>query len=314
MSILFNDSGDFRSVCRFSIYIAVFTLFLFANGALLSVMFGSLLENSEVGFLGINALGLLIPTVATLLFMIRFVDRMPLQTFGTCLHEKWGRDLILGLLISSIMLLSLNLLGTVVSSINIELTDHPDGFWVNLVLIIAILAISAANEELVFRGYPLQVLMAGIGAWPAIIFMSLLFGLLHHLNPGATWLGTANTFLAGILLSVAYMRTRSLWFPYGIHIGWNLFIGPISGYAVSGIQISSIWKTELFGADWLTGGIYGPEGGLLGTTIMAITIVGVFVVKHVEISPTLRNLLLDHSSKVYTKDVCDSNPDALNAV
>jgi len=66
------------------------------------------------------------------------------------------------------------------------------------------------------------VLMAGVGPFPAMVVVSAAFGLGHHMNPNASWLGTANTFLAGIRLCLAYVRTRSLWFPYGIHIGWNL--------------------------------------------------------------------------------------------
>ncbi len=306
MSVLFNESSELRSGWKFAIYLLIFGLLLFAAGALISALLDPSLAESEVGLLGLNAIALLIPAVGALLFMVRFVDRIPVSTYGVAMHEKWGRDLVLGLLIALAMLLLFDLVGAVVENLSIETAVHGDGFWLNFLLILAMLGVSAANEELVFRGYPLQVLMAGIGAWPAMILLSGLFGLLHHLNPGATWLGTTNTFLAGILLSVAYLRTRSLWFPFGIHIGWNVAIGPVSGYAVSGIQISSIWTTEMSGADWFTGGAYGPEGGALGSVVMIAAIGTVLATRRVEISPTLRRLLQDHSKKVYAKDIVGS--------
>ena len=310
MPVFFNDSSELRSGWKFATYLLIFGLFLFAAGALISAVLDPSLAESEVGLLGLNALALLIPAVGALLFMVRFVDRIPVSTYGFAMHEKWGRDLVLGLLIAAAMLLFFDLVGAVFQGLSVETALHGDGFWLNFLLILIMLSVSAANEELVFRGYPLQVLMAGIGAWPAMILLSGLFGLLHHLNPGATWLGTTNTFLAGMLLSVAYLRTRSLWFPLGIHIGWNVVIGPVSGYAVSGIQISSIWTTEMSGADWFTGGGYGPEGGALGTVVMMIAIGAVLATRRVEISPTLRTLLLDHPTKVYAKDIVSSAPEA----
>ena len=310
MSVFFNDSSEVRSGWKFATYLLIFGLLLFAAGALISAVLDPSLAESEVGLLGLNALALLIPAVGALLFMVRFVDRIPVSTYGVAMHEKWGRDLVLGLLIAAAMLLLFDLVGAVFQGLRVETALHGDGFWLNFLLILVMLSVSAANEELVFRGYPLQVLMAGIGAWPAMILLSGLFGLLHHLNPGATWLGTTNTFLAGMLLSVAYLRTRSLWFPFGIHIGWNVVIGPVSGYAVSGIQVSSIWTTEMSGADWFTGGGYGPEGGALGTVVMMIAIGAVLATRRVEISPTLRTLLLDHPTKVYAKDIVGSAPEA----
>jgi membrane protease YdiL (CAAX protease family) len=133
----------------------------------------------------------------------------------------------------------------------------------------AVLVLSALNEELVFRGFPLQLLVEGIGKWPAIIGMSSLFGALHLNNPNVSILGTVNTIVAGILISLAYVRTRSLWMPYGIHVVWNLGLGFVFGFPLSGIDLASLWTTGIAGSDTILGGGYGPEGGLLVTFIFA---------------------------------------------
>jgi hypothetical protein len=133
----------------------------------------------------------------------------------------------------------------------------------------SVLLLAALNEELVFRGFPLQLLIDGLGEWPAMIGLSTLFGAMHFKNPNATLLGTLNTILAGVLLSLAYVRTRSLWMPYAIHAGWNLGLGFVFGFPLSGLDIASLWTTGTAGSDLILGGNYGPEGGLLATFIFA---------------------------------------------
>lgn len=275
-------------------------MLLFADGALISLVLvdPSLAEN-DVALLGINAWALLVPVSLTLLFMIRFIDHVPAATYGVGFHESWVKDLGIGLAISALMLGFYNGFSLALGGLNIEATLHDGDFWAPWILTVLILTVSAANEELLFRGYPLQTLMVAIGPWPAMVAMSSLFGLGHYFNPDATWIGTLNTFLAGILLCLAYVRTRSLWFPYGIHIGWNLAIGPVFGFPVSGITMRSVWVSEGQGADWLMGGAYGPEGGFLGTGVMITAIVTVCLTRKVRISPTQRSLLDAHANTVY---------------
>src|SRR5262245_26055075 len=101
---------------------------------------------------------------------------------------------------------------------------------------------------------------------------------MHLNNPNSSILGTLNTILAGILLSLAYVRTRSLWMPYAIHVGWNLGLGFVFGFPLSGVDIASLWTTGMAGSETILGGDYGPEGGLLATFIFATA--SVIVDKH----------------------------------
>jgi hypothetical protein len=72
-------------------------------------------------------------------------------------------------------------------------------------------------------------------------------------------------------LSLAYFKARSLWFPYAIHLGWNAGIGFVLGMSLSGLDLASIWTTGVGGRDFILGGGYGPEGGLLTTFIFGAT-------------------------------------------
>jgi hypothetical protein len=168
-----------------------------------------------------------------------------------------------------------------------------------ILLTLVVLAVSAANEELLFRGYPMQVLMKGIGPWGAIMLLSFAFGLVHRDNEGATTLSVLNTVLAGVLLSLAYLKTRSLWLPFGIHVGWNVGLAVILGFPVSGVETASLWTTTVIGPENVLGGGYGPEDGVLGTTVFLAGVCVLLLLRRVGISVQIREALTANATKVW---------------
>jgi hypothetical protein len=140
-------------------------------------------------------------------------------------------------------------------------------------------AAGSAGEELFFRGYGFQLLFAGLGPWASILPVGVVFGLMHGANPGASPLGLANTAGFGVLFGYAYMRSRDLWLPMGLHFGWNLTL-PLLGANLSGITIfkeitgyEMAWRA---GRLW-SGGDYGPEASVL--TSVALVPLFVFLWK-----------------------------------
>ena len=125
-----------------------------------------------------------------------------------------------------------------------------------------------------FRGYGLQTLTRARLAWVGVLLTSVPFGLVHLGNPnvvpGVTF---ANTALAGVWLAAAYLRTRSLWFPLGVHWAWNWALGWLFGLPISGITLIShpLLKAEQIGPAWLTGGNYGLEGGAACTVALSVS-------------------------------------------
>ena len=123
------------------------------------------------------------------------------------------------------------------------------------------------HEELVFRGYPYQLLRR-IGPWFAIVASSLVFAALHARNEDVTTLALINVFLGGVVLALAYERYRRLWMPIGLHFAWNIMSGPILGYDVSGFTSSrSVLVTVVKGPGILTGAGFGIEGSILMTLV-----------------------------------------------
>jgi len=126
---------------------------------------------------------------------------------------------------------------------------------------------AAFREELAFRGYGFQRLVDGAGEWPALGLMGLYFAYAHWHNPGMTgqtWLwASLNIGLAGILMGLGYLRTRSLALPIGLHLGWNWTQGSLLGFGVSGTRPEGFLAPVFHGRpSWLTGGDFGPEASL----------------------------------------------------
>lgn len=123
------------------------------------------------------------------------------------------------------------------------------------------------HEELLFRGYPFQKLYRWNRTF-AIVFVAVLFAVLHARNPGVTNLGLANILLGGVLLGLAYARHERLWLPIGLHLAWNLMSGPVIGHEVSGYETTRTVLVELgSGPEWLTGGEFGIEGSVWMTLV-----------------------------------------------
>ncbi len=129
-----------------------------------------------------------------------------------------------------------------------------------------VLAPAALSEEVMFRGVPLVLISAALGRGSALVLVAgLVFALFHSLNPGVTPLGLGNIALAGIFLGVAFYAPGGLWTAFGAHLGWNATLAALDA-PVSGLPFDIPLLDYCAGAPvWLSGGKFGPEGGLLAT-------------------------------------------------
>lgn len=157
--------------------------------------------------------------------------------------------------------------------------------------LLAVYIPAALHEELVFRGYPYQKWRQG-SRLVAVLAFSALFAALHAGNDGITAVAFLNIFLGGVLLALAYEWREELWFPIGLHLTWNLMLGPVLGYAVSGfVSDSTVLATSVSGNPLVTGGAFGLEASLVMTAAecVAITVLLValrrFPVKNGRTSP-----------------------------
>jgi hypothetical protein len=129
---------------------------------------------------------------------------------------------------------------------------------------VAVTSLGSSLEELLWRGYPFQLLIEGSGRWLAAVLTALLWALAHADNPGANVAGVLELVLSGALLAWIVIRTGSLWFAIGYHVAWNVAAAHLFGLTTSGFDLgASIFRTTLTGPVWLTGGDFGFEASLV---------------------------------------------------
>jgi len=127
------------------------------------------------------------------------------------------------------------------------------------------LVLAAVLEEVLFRSLMLSglvILLRG-NIWLALLVSAALFGASHLSNPGATLLGALSNGMGGFIYGAAFLATRAIWLPIGLHIGWN-FGQALFGLPISGMVLPGLFSTFEIGDPLLTGGDYGPEAGLVG--------------------------------------------------
>lgn len=136
-------------------------------------------------------------------------------------------------------------------------------------LVLAI--ISGVSEELLFRGILFRVMEESLGTWLSLTISALIFGLFHLANPNATlWGAIAIAIEAGIMLAAAFMYTRRLWLPIGIHFSWNFVQGAVFGVAVSGNEATGLLRSTLNGPTLLSGGDFGAEGSVFAVLVCLV--------------------------------------------
>jgi len=128
----------------------------------------------------------------------------------------------------------------------------------------------ALVEEILFRGVLFRLPERSLGTRWALLLSAAIFALAHLPNAGITVLAVLNTALAGLLFAAAYLATRRLWLPIGIHFAWNFISDGVFSLPTSGNPARGLLQGRLSGPEWLTGGAYGLEGSAIALVVMGL--------------------------------------------
>jgi membrane protease YdiL (CAAX protease family) len=147
----------------------------------------------------------------------------------------------------------------------------PLAAWsANALRLLVLLAPAALWEELLFRGYLWSVAEGALGPRIALWSTSVAFGVVHLMNPGAGLRTTVLVVLAGLCLGLVRQRMRSLPAAWTAHLGWNWVMAAVLHVPVSGTPFATPgYRAVVDGPAWLTGGAWGPEGGLAAALVMS---------------------------------------------
>ena len=264
-----------RSGWRLSInlfLLLIFSIIIGIPAMLISLLIPSLTDISLIVTNGI-------PIILAVLISRLWIDRKSLGSLGLSLSLRSLLDVVVG---AGIAVLQLALVFGIEYAMGWLTLDgfgwEQDGLQPTLGGLLLWLLLFAAvgfYEELFSRGYQFQNLEEGLNTFWAVLLSAGFFGFLHITNPGASLGSTLGIFLAGLYFAFAYLRTRSLWLAIGIHFGWNFTLGPVLGFPVSGMKTAHILVQEVTGPELWTGGVFGPEAGLV---VVPALILGVILI------------------------------------
>jgi membrane protease YdiL (CAAX protease family) len=278
-----TPTGRLRAPWRL---IAVGIAFLLVSLAvtLAAIAAGVRVDPTRTTGTGAAALGVLLANGAAVTLLVlaaaRFLDRRRLADIGWRLDGHTATDLAAGVSVGVGLVAAAYAAGIALGVYDPALDPAAPGGapvagW--LAVVAATMVAVGVYEELLLRGYVLTNLAEGctavlrprVAVAVAVALSSVAFGLLHGLNPAASRLSLATITLAGVMLGLGYVGTRSLAFPVGLHIAWNL-TQVLLGLPVSGLDVPvRLVRTSVTGDALLHGGAFGPEGGLLGLGMTA---------------------------------------------
>jgi membrane protease YdiL (CAAX protease family) len=299
--IFLNEYGRLRSGFRFLIFVFAFIFITLAVTTAMRAAYAGLHDAfPRIPYAEFfqNLIGKLPDLLAALIggyLCTRVLEGLPWRALGLTLHKLWARDFLIGSAIGISSLVLAAIIAIVGGGLKLSLnTVHSPGRIAIALIGSAMMFIFAAlAEEATFRGYPLQTFTRARLALLGVLLTSVPFALGHLWNPnvvpGVTF---ANTALAGFWLALAYLRTRSLWLPLGVHWAWNWAMGSFFGLPVSGLHLvgATFLKADDVGPAWLTGGTYGLEGGVACTVALVVSTIVIWKLPFVSATPELVKL------------------------
>ena len=267
--IFLNDVGRLRSGWRVLIFLASFVAISYLIDTVLRVAYAVVREFAPAiphpKFIAnvIFRFSLLGAALGAGYLCTKFLEGLPWRSLGLTFHTGWFRDLVIGFVVGFASLAIA--VAIAFKGLHFSFTTALLPTVRSLIGSLVLLFVAALAEEAMFRGYALQTLSRAKLAWLGVLLTSVPFAVGHLSNPNVVPFVTfANTALAGIWFAAAYLRTRSLWLPLGLHWAWNWALGWFFGLPVSGMDIVShpLLQGQDLGPKWLTGGSYGIEGGV----------------------------------------------------
>lgn len=223
---------------------------------------------------------------------VAVLDRRHFADLGLRFDTAWFVDLIAGLLLATLSLLVMFGASLAMGWIEVETVPLDSAERLQLLAWLVAFSVVGFGEEFFSRGYQMRNIAEGLnGQWiepraavvAAAVLSGVVFGVLHIPNPNMTPMAAFNLCVAGLVLALPVVLTGRLALAVGFHTAWNYVMGNVLGFPVSGLAIKhSLLRVDSVGPDWITGGAFGPEGGVIGLVTDALSVV--LIVAYVRVS------------------------------
>ncbi|MCT4564776.1 MAG: CPBP family intramembrane metalloprotease [Maledivibacter sp.] len=223
--------------------------------------------------------------ILTFFAWVKFIERRPIHTMGFGKHnvlKKYFRGFGIGFLMMGICVTAFAVMGLV----NIDTSDSTiKGFSALGGVFIVLMGwiVQGASEEIMIRGWLLPVIGARHNVALGIFISSTLFGFMHLFNANINVLPMINLILFGLFAAVYVIWEGGIWGICGLHSAWNWAQGNVFGIEVSGtLPVGGILidVETAKGSELITGGLFGVEGGLVCSIVLAAGIITmIFLIK-----------------------------------
>ena len=282
---IINSSKNKKKLPNFIWAIILSLIFMYGGslmGSLATVPLFLALRNIPLFFNNKDLLSLLITLFSfafislLVFFRVKVIEKRSFSSIGFNKNnwlKKYSLGFLIGLAMMSIIVLILFPFGYITVEKN---PIQPVGISAIASVLVILLGwiIQGATEEIVTRGWLLNVLSTKYNIGVGLLISSTLFGLMHLTSPNVNYIAVINIILVGLFYGLYVIKTNDLWAVCGMHSAWNFAQGNIFGFKVSGLDVSvgSLIDLNLVGSDFVTGGIFGPEAGITATFILLASI------------------------------------------
>ena len=282
---IINSSKNKKKLPNFIWAIILSLIFMYGGslmGSLATVPLFLALSNIPLFFNNKDLLSLLITLFSfafislLVFFRVKVIEKRSFSSIGFNKNnwlKKYSLGFLIGLAMMSIIVLILFPFGYITVEKN---PIQPVGISAIASVLVILFGwiIQGATEEIVTRGWLLNVLSTKYNIGVGLLISSTLFGLMHLTNPNVNYIAVINIILVGLFYGLYVIKTNDLWAVCGMHSAWNFAQGNIFGFKVSGLDVSvgSLIDLNLVGSDFVTGGIFGPEAGITATFILLASI------------------------------------------
>ena len=264
LSLIFMYGGSLiGSLATVPLYLALLNVPLFFNNQNLLSLLITLFSFAFISLL--------------IFFRVKVIEKRSLSSIGFNKNnwlKKYSLGFLIGLVMMSIIVLILLSFGYITVEKNpIQLVGISA---ISSILVILFgWIIQGATEEILTRGWLLNVLSTKYNIGVGLLISSTLFGLMHLTNPNVNYIAVINIILVGLFYGLYVIKTNDLWAVCGMHSAWNFAQGNIFGFEVSGLDISvgTLIDLNLVENDFITGGVFGPEASIVATFVLLLSII-----------------------------------------
>ncbi len=235
---------------------------------------GELIPNANPkAMVSVHGTILMVLNVIISLAFISKLGKVKMNDLGFESTKAFSKVLI-GMISGFIAISVVSFIIKTIGGVTMTYTFKPENISTILIGLV-LFSFQGTYEEIVYRGYLLPHFAKKWGLLIAILVSSILFTLIHAMNPGMTVMPVMNLMIASVVFSLVYYNWGSLWIAGFAHAIWNYSQGLIYGSLISGISVEGSVMTSLpvEGKVILSGGNFGFEGSIVTSLIGIILIV-----------------------------------------